>query len=281
MARARDGGNRLNEAFGGKPMDYKTIQFDIDGGVARITLDRPEAGHAINREFVYEFMDAAIRASADPGVRCVLLSATGPMYGFGGDLKYFSTRMDRIESLLVELTAIVHQAIQRLHRMEAPLIIAVNGMAAGGGFSMTLFGDIVLAARSAKFTMAYTRAGLSPDASSSYFLPRLVGLRRAQELMLTNRTLSAEEARDWGIVTTVVDDDKLAEEAGALAARLADGPTKAYGAVKRLLSRTFEQSLETQLEVESRNIAAMAASADGREGLDAFLNKRRPVFKGK
>ena len=153
-------------------------------------------------------------------------------------------------------------------------------MAAGGGFSMALFGDIVFAARSAKFVMAYTNAGLSPDGSSSYYLPRVVGLRRAQELMLTNRMLSAEEAQEWGIVTTVVDDDVLLEEAEKLANKLANGPTRAYGAVKKLLSRTFEQSLEEQLEIESRHIAKMADSVDGREGLDAFLKKRKPSFKG-
>lgn len=261
-------------------MDYKTILYEVDDGVAKITLNRPNAGHSINKDFALEFMDAAIRASTDRSVRCVLIGATGKMYGFGGDLKFFSTQMDRVRECLVELTAAVHQAIQRFHHMDAPVIIAVNGTAAGGGFSMALFGDIVLAARSAKFTMAYTKAGLSPDASSSYFLPRVVGLRRAQELMLTNRALSAEEACEWGIVTTVVDDDKLGEEAEALARKLSAGPTRAYGAVKRLLSRTFEQSLEVQLEEESRSIAAMGDSVDGREGMDAFLNKRKPSFTG-
>ena len=159
--------------------------------------------------------------------------------------------------------------------------MCIRDRAAGGGFSLALFADIVIAAQSAKFVMAYTNAGLSPDGSSSYYLPRVVGLRRAQELMLTNRMLSAEEARDWGIATTVVIDENLMEEAEKLAKKLANGPTKAYGAVKKLLSKTFEQSLEVQLDDESRYIAAMAASEDGREGLDAFLNKRKPSFNGK
>ena len=128
--------------------------------------------------------------------------------------------------------------------------------------------------------MAYTHAGLSPDGSSSYYLPRLVGLRRAQELMLTNRVLSAEEAREWGIVTYVCDDEQLDVEVEKLASKLASGPTRAYGAVKQLLARTYDQSLEVQLEQESRLIAEMADSKDGREGLDAFLNKRKPNFKG-
>jgi 2-(1,2-epoxy-1,2-dihydrophenyl)acetyl-CoA isomerase len=261
-------------------MDYQTILYGVDNGLAKITFNRPEAGHAINREFAHEFMDVATRATTDPAVRCILISATGKAYGFGGDLKFFATEMDTIEATLIELTAVLHQGIQRLHHGKAPVIIAIPGMAAGGGFSLALFGDIVLAAHSAKFVMAYTNAGLSPDGSSSYYLPRVVGLRRAQELMLTNRMLSAKEAQEWGIVTTVVEDDALAEAAETLGLKLAAGPTKAYAAVKKLLSRTFEQSLEVQLEEESRLIAANANGADGREGLDAFINKRKPTFKG-
>lgn len=261
-------------------MDYKTIVYEVDSGLAKITFNRPESGHAINREFAHEFMAVCIRATTDPAVRCILVGATGKAYGFGGDLKFFSSELDTIEATLIELTAVLHQGIQRLHHGKAPVIIAVNGMAAGGGFSMALFADIVIAGRSAKFVSAYTNAGLSPDGSSSYYLPRVVGLRRAQELMLTNRMLTAEEALDWGLITTVVDDEALAEEAEKLGRRLAAGPTKAYAGVKRLLSQTFEQSLEVQLEMESRLIAANADTADGREGLDGFINKRKPSFKG-
>ncbi len=261
-------------------MTYKTILYSVEDGVAKVIFNRADSGHSINREFAHEFMNVAIEATTDKDVKCILISATGSMYSFGGDLKFFSTEMDKIESTLLELTAVLHQGIQRFHNCSVPVIIAVNGMAAGGGFSMALFGDVVFAARSAKFVMAYTNAGLSPDGSSSYYLPRVVGLRRAQELMLTNRMLSAEEAQEWGIVTTVVDDDVLLKEAEKLAKKLAKGPTRAYGAVKKLLSKTFEQSLEEQLEIESRHIAKMADSVDGREGLDAFLKKRKPSFKG-
>ena len=270
---------RWDEGLGGS-MQYKTITYELESGLAKIMFNRPEAGHAINRDFVYEFMDVAIRSTTDPNVRCIMISATGSIYGFGGDLKFFSSEIDRIEATLIELTAVLHQAIQRFHYCKVPLIIAVNGMAAGGGFSLALFSDLVIASRSAKFVMAYTNAGLSPDGSSSYYLPRIVGLRRAQELMLTNRMLTAEEAQDWGIVTKVVEEEILLVEAEALGRRLAKGPTKAYGAVKKLLSRTFEQTLESQLEEESKLIAKMGGSADGREGLDAFLNKRKPSFKG-
>jgi len=261
-------------------MNYTTIDYTVNNGLAKIVFNRPEAGNSINREFAHEFMDVAIQSTTDPKVRCILISASGSMYSFGGDLKFFSTEMEKIEATLTELTAVLHQGIQRFHHCKVPVIIAVNGMAAGGGFSMALFGDIVFAASSSKFVMAYTNAGLSPDGSSSYYLPRIVGLRRAQELMLTNRMLSAKEAQEWGLVTFVVEDEQLQEEAEKLGRQLAVGPTRAYGAVKHLLSRTFDQSLEVQLEEESRLIAKMANSPDGREGLDAFLNKRQPNFKG-
>jgi 2-(1,2-epoxy-1,2-dihydrophenyl)acetyl-CoA isomerase len=165
--------------------------------------------------------------------------------------------------------------------MNKPLIVAVNGMAAGAGFSMAVCGDLVLAAESAKFTMAYTAAGLSPDGSASYFLPRLIGMRKTQELMLTNRRLKAEEALEWGLVTQVVADEELAETAMKLAQQLAEGPTLAYGQVKQLLNSSFNNSLETQMELEGRGISAMAASTDGREGIQAFLEKRAPIYQGK
>ena len=140
--------------------------------------------------------------------------------------------------------------------------------------------DLVLAARSAKFSMAYTGAGLVPDGSASYFLPRIIGLRRAQELILTNRRLGAEEALEWGLLTRVVDDAELAAEAEKLAAQIATGPTGAYGAVKKLLASTFDSTLETQMELEGAAIAAAAISRDGREGVAAFLGKRKPSWTG-
>jgi 2-(1,2-epoxy-1,2-dihydrophenyl)acetyl-CoA isomerase len=261
-------------------MTYETIKYAVNDGVAKIEFNRPDAGNSINRKFAHEFMDVAIKSTTDSSVRCIVIGAAGSMYSFGGDLKFFSTEMEKIEGTLIELTAVLHQGIQRFHNCKVPVIIVVDGMAAGGGFSLALFADIVFASRSSKFTMAYTNAGLSPDGSSSYYLPRLVGLRRAQELMLTNRVLSAEEAQEWGIVTYVCDGEQLDVEVEKLASKLASGPTRAYGAVKQLLARTYDQSLEIQLEQESRLIAEMADSKDGREGLDAFLNKRKPNFKG-
>jgi 2-(1,2-epoxy-1,2-dihydrophenyl)acetyl-CoA isomerase len=181
--------------------------------------------------------------------------------------------------LLKEITANLHSANSRFARMAAPLIVAVNGTAAGAGFSLAIAGDMVLAADKAKFTMAYTGIGASPDGSSSVYLPRLVGLRRAQELMFTNRVLTATEALDWGMLTKVVNSDDLMAEVDKLAAQIAAGPRLAQAQIKQLLLNTYSNTLETQLEIESRGIASCVSSAEGREGLNAFVEKRKPNFK--
>ena len=160
------------------------------------------------------------------------------------------------------------------------LIAAGQGAAAGAGMSLVCARDLVVAGEAARFAMAYTRAGLSPDGSGTWFLPRLVGRQRALELMLTNRMLSAQEALEWGIVTRVVPDAEVEAAARKLAGELAAGPTRAYGLVKRLVLSSASESLETQMELEAAGIADSAASADGREGIAAFLGKRAPTFRG-
>ena len=155
-----------------------------------------------------------------------------------------------------------------------------NGTVAGGGLSLVLVADMVLSARSAKFTLAYTRAGLVPDGSSTYFLPRLVGLRRAKELIFTNRVLNAEEALGWQLINQVLDDELLQDEALKLAKSLADGPLATHGIVKHLLVETFSNHLESQMEAESRGLAQALSGEEGQEGMRAFLEKRKPVFPG-
>jgi 2-(1,2-epoxy-1,2-dihydrophenyl)acetyl-CoA isomerase len=261
-------------------MEYRTLLFDVRDGVARITINRPEAANSLNAEAFQDFMHAVLRCDADPAIRAVLITGQGRMFCTGGDLKSFAAQGDRLPAHLKEMTTYFHAAISRMTRMDAPVVAAVNGAAAGAGMSLACACDLVLAGESARFTMAYTRAGLTPDGSSTYFLPRLVGLRRALELTLTNRTLTAAEAQEWGIVTRVVPDAALMDEAQALAAQLAAGPTRALGAAKRLLQSGWAESLETQMEHEAQTIAAMAGTADGREGIDAFLEKRTPAFRG-
>ena len=261
-------------------MDYSTLLFEIRNDIARIVLNRPQAANSINLDMSRELMHVAIRCSEDPSVRAVILTGAGSMFCAGGDLKAFAAQGDNLPRHLKEVTTNLHAAVSRLVRMDAPVIAAVNGTAAGGGMSLCLPCDLVLAAESAKFTLAYTRAGLSPDGSSTYFLPRLVGLRRALELALTNRILTASEAVAWGIATKMVADRDLQAEAQALATLLAAGATQALGAAKRLLHFGASESLETQMELEAQGIAEQVRSGEGREGIAAFLDKRAPRFSG-
>jgi len=261
-------------------MSKKKVLFEKRDGIARITLNRADESNPVDNEGLKLLFEYAIEIDEDPSIRAVLLTSTGDFFSSGGDLKFFHENADRVGYLLKEGTTYLHAAQSRFARMAAPVVIAINGTAAGGGASISFCGDIVLAAESALFTMAYTAAGLSPDGSSTYYLPRLAGLRRAQELFLTNRKFSAQEAADWGLVTRVVPDDKLMEEAEALVAKLAQGPTQAFASVKTLLADTFQNSLETQVELETRHIARNGAGQDGREGVAAFATKRKPTFKG-
>lgn len=259
---------------------FDTIEFVREAPIARITLNRPEAANGINLAMARDLLQVSLECRHDDSLRAVVLDANGRMFCAGGDLNSFVSNSARLQSHMKELTLLLHAAISNLARMRAPLIVAVNGAAAGAGFSLALGGDLVLAARSAKFTLAYTAAGLVPDGGATYFLPRIVGLRRAQELILTNRRLGAEEALEWGIVTRVVDDADLSTATSALAAQIANGPTLAYGSVKRLLVSTYHNTLESQMDLEGSEIAAAAVTTDGREGVSAFLGKRAAVYTG-
>lgn len=262
-------------------MELETLRFELRDGVGHVTLNRPDAANSLNLAMARELHEVAIRCDVDAEVRAVLMTGSGAMFCAGGDLKSFAGQGAALPAHLKQVTTYLHAAISRFSWMDAPVIAAVNGTAAGAGMSLACAADLVVAARSAVFTMAYTKAGLVPDGSSSFYLARVVGLHRAMELALTNRTLSAEEACDWGIVNQVVDDAELPAAAGKLAADLAAGPTAAFGRTKRLILQGTTEGLESQMERETRGIAAAAASADGREGVQAFLEKRAPRFTGK
>jgi 2-(1,2-epoxy-1,2-dihydrophenyl)acetyl-CoA isomerase len=222
-----------------------------------------------------------LEVDEDPDVRCVVLTGAGRAFCGGGDVKDFVAELPRIGLVLKELTSYVHGAVSRLVRMPKPVISAVNGVAAGGGLSLALAGDLVVAAETARFTMAYARIAATPDGSSTYWLPRLVGLRRALELFYTNRVLSAQEALDWGLVNRVVPDAELRDAAATLARELAQGPTLALGGGKRLFHASTTESLDTQMALESEAIARSGHTADFVEGIQAFAAKRAPVFRGR
>lgn len=258
---------------------YETILYTVQNGVAHITLNRPQQANALNAQMMKELFDAAIRCDTNPEVRAVLITSTGKIFCAGGDLKSF-VETDNLPATVKELTTFLHGAVSRFVRMDAPVVVAINGTTAGGGLSLVFAGDIVYAGESASFTMGYTAVGLSPDGSSSYFLPRLVGLRRALELTLTNRHISAQEALSYGMLTQVFPDDECLGAATAVAENLASGATAAIGIAKRLMHNSLTESLETQMEYESQGIAAMGATNDAHEGIRAFIEKRLPEFRG-
>ena len=263
-------------------MAYETLSFDISDGIATICLNRPDAANALNITMGDELHAVATRCASGADIRAVVLTAAGKMFCAGGDVISFHAAGDGMEEHMRALTTMLHAAIARFHRMDAPLIIAVNGVAAGAGMSIALTGDYVIAADNAKFTMAYTKIGVSPDGSGTYYLPRIVGVRKAKELIFRNPVLSAEEARELGIVNEVVAGDQLMDTAMELAREFADGPTRAYGETKRLLADTLSNTLETQMELETRAIAGLAGSSeDAKGGIAAFATKGKYSFVGR
>ena len=263
-------------------MAYETVTMARAAGVATLTLNRPEAFNALDMTLGRDLFHAVLEADDDATVRAIVVTGAGKAFCAGGDVKAFADNLDHIGALIKELTTYLHGAVSRLCRSEKPVIMAINGVAAGGGMSLALAGDLVLAAESARFTMAYAKIAATPDGSSTYYLPRLIGVRRALELYLTNRALSAREAQEWGLITRVVPDGELASAADALARELAQGPTRAFGGAKRLFHQSTWESLETQMELEAQAIAASGRTDDFRAGVTAFANKQpAPPFHGR
>jgi 2-(1,2-epoxy-1,2-dihydrophenyl)acetyl-CoA isomerase len=192
----------------------------------------------------------------------------------------FAKHLNDVRTIVGPMTMYLHTAISRLAWMRAPVIAAVNGIAAGAGLSLVAACDLAVAADTAGFTSAYTKIGLTPDGSSTYFLPRLIGHRRAMELYLTNRRLSAAEALEWGLINRIVPAKELRQEVKTMAERIAKGPTLAHLGVKKLMQMSSNDTLESQMEREARCIMEMGGSRDGREGIQAFVDKRSPNFIG-
>ena len=262
-------------------MDYDNFDYRLENHVARITINRPKAYNALDLACMQELCDIVNRCGSDRSVRAVVITGSGSKaFCAGGDVASFASDPETVDLLLKEVTGFMHMAISRLAWMEAPVIAAINGVAAGAGLGLAAACDLAIAADNAVFTSAYTSIGLTPDGGASYYLPRLVGGRRAMEFFLTNRVLTAQEALDWGLVNRVVPQADLEKEVGALAEQLANGPTRAYSSVKKLLALSMNDSLESQMERESRQIAELARSPDGLEGVRAFVEKRKAAFVG-
>ncbi|MBE0592209.1 MAG: enoyl-CoA hydratase/isomerase family protein [Gemmatimonadales bacterium] len=256
------------------------ILYEAVDGVARITLNRPDVLNAISPELITAYGEAIQRAGSDETIRAVLVTGAGRGFCAGADLNSSGSPQRKMSSGQL-LRTLYHPAIVGMRTMPKPVITAVNGVAAGAGMSIALAGDIVLAAQSASFLQAFLKIGLVPDAGSTWFLPRLVGDVRARALALLADKIPAEDARQMGMVWKVYPDDQLAAEAQALAARLAKMPTKAYSLIKVALNASGDNSLADQLELEADSQDIASKTEDFREGVQAFLQKRQPDFKGR
>lgn len=253
-----------------------------DDGVARLELNRPEASNGLDVPLLRALYDAIMRIHAEPGVRVVLVTGKGANFCAGGDVKTFAAKGESLPDYLREATSWLQISMAALTRLGPPVVAAVQGFAAGGGgMGLVCSSDIVVAAESAKFLPGATRVGMAPDGGASATLARLIGFRRAMNLVLRNPTLSASEALDIGLVTEVVPDAELDAAAGRVAAELAAGAPLALAATKRLMWDGLSRSLETALPDEARTVAELSGTADSREGLAAVIERRRPEFSGR
>ncbi len=258
------------------------VTRDASSGVATITFNRPERLNAIDLELARAFRDATLSLESDDNVRVVILRGAGAGFMAGGDVQLFRERLGRdLDRVILDITHDLHDAIIAIRRMPKPVIAAVHGPCAGAGFSSAMACDMVIAAESASFTLAYSRIGASPDGSSTYFLPRLVGLHKAMELVFLNEVHDALAMSQLGLVNFVVANTDLDDETANLAKRLASGPTLAYARAKRLLNQSMQVPLEAQLDAEAQSISASSNTLDFAEGVTAFAEKRPPNFIGK
>lgn len=261
-------------------MSYQTITLTVDQGLATLALNRPERLNALNRQILIDLTDAWQRIEDDSAIRAVLLTGTGRGFCAGADLSERGEGSAAGDSGAV-LDKFYNPMIRKMRALPKPIVAAVNGPAAGAGASLALATDIVVAARSATFLQAFARIGLMPDAGSTWFLPRLVGDARARALALLAESISAEQALGWGMIWQVVDDAELMETAGALARRLAAGPTLALARIKQAMNAASGNDLSKQLDLERDLQRELGRSADFAEGVKAFLEKRPAKFQGK
>lgn len=261
-------------------MHYKTLTLTIKDGLARLKLNQPASGNPFNPLFCEEFNATVHELAASQALRCILLSAEGKLFSVGGDLATLSADLEALPATIRDLTSNMHMALQRLVRLDAPLVACVQGTAMGGAVSLIANCDLVYGARSARFGAAYSKLGFSCDAGASFGLASRMGVSRARRFLILSEMLDAVQAHNAGLVDFVVDDSFVFAEAEAAAIALGKGPTRAYGEIRRLCTRALGESFETQLENEAQGLAAVARSQDAKEGVGALKEKRTPNFHG-
>lgn len=260
--------------------ELTTMTYAVENSVATIRFTKPEAANAVGPDFARDLRAVVIEIEFDPAVKAVAVTAEGKVFCAGGDLKLFHAAGEALPSLAADMLIDFHGAIYKMNTIPKPFVAGVRGAAGGAGLSLMSAFDLVVSAESAKYTMAYTRAGVTPDGTSSYFLARHIGLRRALDLTLTNRVLSAAEAEQWGLVNRVVPDDDVDGAALELATQLASGASHALGMAKRVIYHGYEHGLAEAGEFEGRVITEAMGGHDAKEGIAAFIEKRPPSFRG-
>jgi 2-(1,2-epoxy-1,2-dihydrophenyl)acetyl-CoA isomerase len=261
--------------------DYETLVFEEKDNVAWIRMNRPDEMNALNLPMARELCRAATYCTVEQGVRAVVLTGTGKAFCAGGDVKKMVEELNdngRPDLFLRELAMYLHSFIAEIARMPKPVIAAVNGTAAGAGFSMSLACDMSIAVEAARFVMAYTNIGLVPDGSGTYFLSRLVGVKKALEITFLNAPIGAAEAHGLGIVNQVLPSGEFERGVAEVAAKLAKGPVGAYGRAKAVIRRGLSETLESQMENERQGLVFSSLQAEFREGVTAFMEKRKADF---
>src|SRR5436305_3557428 len=263
-------------------MSYETIQLEMRGEVAVITLNRPLALNALTVAMGHEFR-SAMNEALESGARAIVLTGAGRAFCAGGDLREMQKMADkegRLEAFFDEPLTLIHECVRLIREAPVPVIAAVNGLATGGGCNFALACDIVLAAETAQFNQAFIKIGLTPDCGGTFILPRLVGTKRATELLMTGDMVDSRRAAEMGMVNRTVADEELMTEALALAERLASAPTNALASIKRLIEQSETSDYNAQLELEHKAQLQSGQTKDFREGVAAFIEKRPPRFTG-
>ncbi|MFO1218710.1 MAG: enoyl-CoA hydratase-related protein [Burkholderiaceae bacterium] len=262
----------------------ESIRVEQQGALAVVVLAQPARGNPIDGAFTRDFKIVALALNdlcEAGGLRGILLQADGPNFCYGGDLKAFYPMRDRLGPPVREWTANLHMGLQRFWQLPVPVVAAVQGFAMGGGVGVLAGADMVVAGESSRFGSAFAQLGFSCDSGSSVTLTARMGWARARRFVMLAEVLTSAQALQAGLVDQVVADEQVQAEALALAQRLADGPTRAYGEIKRLFMRAGAAQLTAQLEDEALTLARVSASADAQEGIAAMVERRKPVFKGR
>jgi 2-(1,2-epoxy-1,2-dihydrophenyl)acetyl-CoA isomerase len=263
-------------------MSYETIQLEMRGGVGLLTLNRPDRLNALNVQVAKDFK-AAVAEALERGARAIVLTGSGRAFCAGGDLREMqelAQQDGRVEAFFDEPLRIINEAILLIRKTPVPFIAAVNGVASGGGCNLALACDLVIAGESARFNQAFIKIGLTPDCGGTFMLPRLVGWKRATELLFTGDLISAQAAADMGMINSVSPDEELMSRVMAMAEKLAQAPTAAIAEIKMLLDASAANDMESQLDLERKTQIESGKTKDFVEGVSAFLEKRPPRFVG-